>query len=93
MPALRALTTDGLAFSEQYSIRGYEVNPDQRANIVTMANLLQVMGVWWPWGWMNTISSLHPDPGLSAALAWCETHGAQWGFETQLKGWLLVISI
>lgn len=30
------------AFVEQLRIRGYEAGPDQRANIVTIANLLQV---------------------------------------------------
>lgn len=33
---------DRSAFSEQHRIRGYEVRPDQRTTIVTIANLLQV---------------------------------------------------
>lgn len=32
------------SFKEEYRIRGYEVSPDQRATIVTIANLLQVSG-------------------------------------------------
>jgi len=33
------------SFSETHRIRGYEVRPDQRTTIVTVANLLQVRGV------------------------------------------------
>ncbi len=33
------------SFTEQFRIRGYEAGPDQRANIITMANLLQVWRV------------------------------------------------
>lgn len=33
---------DGTAFVEEFRIRGNEAGPDQRANIITIANLLQV---------------------------------------------------
>lgn len=36
------LTDDGTAFLEEHRIRGYEVGPDQKTTIVTIANLLQV---------------------------------------------------
>ncbi|BDA48332.1 Palmitoyl-acyl carrier protein thioesterase, chloroplastic [Coccomyxa sp. Obi] len=35
------LTDDGTAFLEEHRIRGYEVGPDQKTTIVTIANLLQ----------------------------------------------------
>ncbi len=38
----RAFKTGGKSFEEHYRIRGSEVNPDQRANIITISNLLQV---------------------------------------------------
>ena len=36
------LNEDGTAFLEEHRIRGYEVGPDQKTTIVTIANLLQV---------------------------------------------------
>ena len=36
------LSEDGTAFLEEHRIRGYEVGPDQKTTIVTLANLLQV---------------------------------------------------
>ena len=41
-PAPGQFAPDKLRFSEEHRIRGYEVAPDQRANVVTVANLLQV---------------------------------------------------
>lgn len=43
-PALApgAFTQDRASFHEEVRIRGYEVLPNQRASIVTVANLLQV---------------------------------------------------
>lgn len=37
------------AFREQHRIRGYEAGPDQKANIITIANLLQVWGRYLGW--------------------------------------------
>lgn len=39
--SMRELHTDGRAFSEIYPVRCYEVGPDSRASIITVANLLQ----------------------------------------------------
>ena len=36
------LSADGTAFLEEHRVRGYEVGPDQKTTILTMANLLQV---------------------------------------------------
>lgn len=41
-PAAGAFLPDKRSFREEHRIRGYEVSPDQRATIVTVANLLQV---------------------------------------------------
>ncbi|KXZ43891.1 hypothetical protein GPECTOR_78g79 [Gonium pectorale] len=47
-----SFTADKGSFWEDYRIRGYEVSPDQRATIVTVANLLQevagnhAVGLW-----------------------------------------------
>jgi hypothetical protein len=41
-PAPGLFTPNRASFSEEHRIRGYEVQPNQRANIVTVANLLQV---------------------------------------------------
>eukprot|EP00197_Chlamydomonas_leiostraca_P005602 CAMPEP_0202869348 /NCGR_PEP_ID=MMETSP1391-20130828/12405_1 /ASSEMBLY_ACC=CAM_ASM_000867 /TAXON_ID=1034604 /ORGANISM="Chlamydomonas leiostraca, Strain SAG 11-49" /LENGTH=347 /DNA_ID=CAMNT_0049549661 /DNA_START=114 /DNA_END=1158 /DNA_ORIENTATION=+ len=51
-PLPGSFTADLSSFSEQHRIRGYEVRPDQRATIVTIANLLQevagnhAVGMW-----------------------------------------------
>ena len=42
VPAPGRLNADATAFVEEHRIRAYEVGPDQRATIVTIANLLQV---------------------------------------------------
>ena len=45
LPAPRAaqLIRNSTAFIEEHRIRSYEADPDQRTNIVTIANLLQVL--------------------------------------------------
>ncbi|KAG2429336.1 hypothetical protein HXX76_011102 [Chlamydomonas incerta] len=51
-PAAGAFLADKRSFREEHRIRGYEVSPDQRATIVTVANLLQevagnhAVGMW-----------------------------------------------
>lgn len=50
---------DNTVFVEDFRIRGNEAGPDQRANIITIANLLQVGG----WGGVYTVG-----PGPSAVL-------------------------
>lgn len=53
------------SFTEQYRIRGYEAGPDQRANIITMANLLQeVGGNHGVATWGRSDSGLAAMPGL-----------------------------
>ncbi len=41
-PRAAALACDERSFFEEHRIRAYEVGPDQRCTIVTIANLLQV---------------------------------------------------
>lgn len=41
-PKPGSFAEDRSSFFEQHRIRGYEVSPDQRASMVTIANLLQV---------------------------------------------------
>lgn len=43
-PLPGSFAPDRSVFREQHRIRGYEVDPGQRATIVTMANLLQARG-------------------------------------------------
>lgn len=51
-PKAGAFSTDRRKFVEEHRIRGYEVHPDQRATLVTIANLLQeiagnhAVGMW-----------------------------------------------
>ncbi|GIL58556.1 hypothetical protein Vafri_13497 [Volvox africanus] len=51
-PSAGAFLPDKRSFREEHRIRGYEVRPDQRATMVTMANLLQeaagnhAVGMW-----------------------------------------------
>ncbi|GIL81630.1 hypothetical protein Vretifemale_10651 [Volvox reticuliferus] len=51
-PSAGAFLPDKRSFREEHRIRGYEVSPDQRATVVTMANLLQeaagnhAVGMW-----------------------------------------------
>ena len=40
--SLEGFRDDQKSFASVFSIRGYEVGPDRRASIVTIANLLQV---------------------------------------------------
>ena len=40
-PASGQLLDQGTAFCEEHRVRAYEVSPDQRATIVTVANLIQ----------------------------------------------------
>lgn len=40
-PASGQLLDQGTAFCEEHRVRAYEVSPDQRATIVTIANLIQ----------------------------------------------------
>jgi len=50
--ATGSFTQDRQSFSEEYRVRGYEVGPDQRASVATVANLLQelasnhAVGMW-----------------------------------------------
>lgn len=41
-PAPGRLLNKATSFVDEHRIRGYEVGPDQRTNILTIANLLQV---------------------------------------------------
>ncbi|GLC41093.1 hypothetical protein PLESTB_000943700 [Pleodorina starrii] len=51
-PSAGSFRPDKRSFREEHRIRGYEVSPDQRATVVTVANLLQevagnhAVGVW-----------------------------------------------
>lgn len=42
-PASGQLLDQGTAFCEEHRVRAYEVSPDQRATIVTIANLIQAI--------------------------------------------------
>ncbi len=43
---LGRLSPDSTIFMEEHRIRAYEVGPDQRTTIVTIANLLQARFGW-----------------------------------------------
>ena len=45
-PSAGSFLPDKRSFREEHRIRGYEVSPDQRATIVTIANLLQVSSAY-----------------------------------------------
>lgn len=46
-PRPPGLSHDLRSFSEEHRIRAYEVGPDQRTTIATIANLLQVSALRW----------------------------------------------
>ncbi len=48
-PASGQLLDQGTAFCEEHRVRAYEVGPDQRATIVTIANLIQVCSPYRLW--------------------------------------------
>lgn len=53
-PQAGHLIKDNRAFIEEHRIRSYEADPDQRTNIVTIANLLQVAPLYCPFPVQST---------------------------------------